>query len=155
MSTKKDTQKSAESTTASGKTSEGFSAEERAAMRERAQELKASKADGESAVLAKIAEMPEPDRAMAERIHAIIKASAPALTPKTWYGMPAYANKDGKVVCFFQSAHKFNARYATFGFNDVAHLDEGVMWPTSFALKELTAAEEARIAALVKKAASS
>jgi uncharacterized protein YdhG (YjbR/CyaY superfamily) len=155
MSTKKDTQKSAESTTASGKTSEGFSAEERAAMRERAQELKAGKADGESAVLAKIAEMPEPDRAMAERIHAIIKASAPALTPKTWYGMPAYANKDGKVVCFFQSAHKFNARYATFGFNDVAHLDEGVMWPTSFALKELTAAEEARIAALVKKAASS
>ena len=136
--------------------SKGFTAEERAAMRERAKELKAAanKADGESAVLAKLAEMPEPDRAMGERLHAIIKASAPELTPKTWYGMPAYANKDGKVVCFFQSAHKFNARYATFGFNDVANLDEGAMWPTSFALKELTAAEEAKIAALVKKAVS-
>ena len=126
-------------------------------MKERAQELKAEaradKADGESAVLAKIAEMPEPDRAMAERLHAIIKASAPALSPKTWYGMPAYA-KDGKVVCFFQSAQKFKSRYATFGFSDEANLDEGAMWPTSFALKELTAAEEARIGALVKKAVS-
>jgi uncharacterized protein YdhG (YjbR/CyaY superfamily) len=139
----------------------GFTDEERAAMRERAQELKAEaspgprsgKADGESAVLAKIAEMPEPDRTMAERLHAIIKASAPALSPKTWYGMPAYA-KDGKVVCFFQSAHKFNARYATFGFNDTANLDEGAMWPTSFALTELTATEEARIVALVQKAVS-
>lgn len=138
-----------------------FTAEERAAMKERAQELKAEarrgpnadKADGESAVLAKIAEMPEPDRAMAERLHAIIKASAPGLVPKTWYGMPAYA-KDGKVVCFFQSAHKFNARYATFGFNDAANLDDGTMWPTTFALKELTVADEARIAALVKKAVS-
>ena len=143
MSPKKDTQKS-----------EGFTDEERAAMKERARELKAeaAKADGESALLAKIAEMPGADRLMAERLHAIIKASAPALSPKTWYGMPAYANKDGKVVCFFQSAHKFNARYATFGFNDVANLDEGAMWPTSFALKELTAAGEAKIAALVKKA---
>jgi len=123
-------------------------------MKERIQELRADKADGESAVLAKIAEMPEPDRAMGERLHAIIKASAPALSPKTWYGMPAYANKDGKVVCYFQSAHKFNSRYATFGFNDVANLDEGAMWPTSFALKELTAAEEAKIGALVKKAVS-
>jgi uncharacterized protein YdhG (YjbR/CyaY superfamily) len=124
-------------------------------MKERAHELKAAaradKADGESAVLAKIAEMPEPDRAMAKRLHAIIKASAPALSPKTWYGMPAYA-KDGKVVCFFQSAHKFKARYATFGFNDAANLDEGAIWPTSFALTELTATEEARISALVKKA---
>jgi len=136
--------------------SKGFTAEERAAMRERAKELKAAanKADGESAVLAKLAEMPEPDRAMGERLHAIIKASAPELTPKTWYGMPAYVNQDGKIVCFFQSAHKFNARYATFGFNDVANLDEGAMWPTSFALKELTAAEEAKISALVKKAVS-
>ena len=148
MSPKKDTQKS-----------NGFTDEERAAMKERAKELKAearankNKAEGESDVLAKIAEMPEPDRAMAERIHVIIKASAPALSPKTWYGMPAYANKDGKIVCFFQSADKFKARYATFGFNDTAHLDEGAMWPTSFALKELTAAEEAFIAALVKKAA--
>ncbi len=130
-------------------------------MKERAQELKAEarrgpradKADGESAVLAKIAEMPEPDRAMAKRLHTIIKASAPALSPKTWYGMPAYA-KDGKVVCFFQGAQKFKSRYATLGFNDEAKLDEGAMWPTSFALKELTAAEEARIAALVKKAVS-
>jgi uncharacterized protein YdhG (YjbR/CyaY superfamily) len=139
--------------------SKGFTDEERAAMKERAQELKAEarakkdKADGESAVLAKIAEMPEPDRAMGERLHAIIKASVPTLSPKTWYGMPAYA-KDGKVVCFFQSAQKFNSRYATFGFSDEANLDEGAMWPTSFALKELTAAEEAKIAALVKKAVS-
>ena len=140
----------------SAKKSEGFTAEERAAMRERARELKveAQKAEGESAVLAKIAEMPEPDRAMAERLHEIVKASAPALSPKTWYGMPAYANKDGKVVCFFQSAEKFGARYATFGFSDKANLDEGAMWPTSFALKELTAAEEAKIGALVKRAAS-
>ncbi len=138
---------------AANKKSGGFTDEERAAMKERAQELKAGKADGESALLAKIGEMQGSDRAMAERIHAIIKASAPALQPKTWYGMPAYA-RDGKVVCFFQSAAKFNARYATFGFNDTANLDEGAMWPTSFALKELTAAEEAKIGALVKKAAS-
>ena len=151
----KDTQKSAKSTTAIDKKSKGFTDEERAAMKERAQELKAEarKADGESALLAKIAEMQEPDRAMGERLHAIIKASAPALSPKTWYGMPAYA-KDGKVVCFFQSAQKFNSRYATFGFSDTANLDEGNMWPISFALKELTAAEEARIVALVKKAVS-
>jgi uncharacterized protein YdhG (YjbR/CyaY superfamily) len=142
-----------------GKTSQGFTDEERAAMRERARELKAEaraskdKAAGESDVLAKIAEMPKPDRAVAERLHAIVKASAPALSPKTWYGMPAYA-KDGKVVCFFQSAHRFKSRYATFGFSDQANLDEGAMWPTSFALKELTAADEARIAALVKKAVS-
>ena len=137
------------------KKSEGFTAEERAAMRERAKELKAEeqKADGERAVLAKIAEMPETDRAMAERLHEIVKASAPELSPKTWYGMPAYANKDGKVVCFFQSAEKFNARYATFGFSDKANLDEVAMWATSFALKELTAAAEARIGALVKRAA--
>jgi uncharacterized protein YdhG (YjbR/CyaY superfamily) len=161
MSAKKTTQKSAKSTTASGKTSRGFTDEERAAMKERAQELKAAarrgpradKADGERDVLAKIAEMPEPDRAMAERLHAVIKASAPALSPRTWYGMPAYA-KDGKVVCFFQSAAKFNARYATFGFNDAANLDKGAMWPTSFALTELTATEEAMISALVKKAVS-
>jgi uncharacterized protein YdhG (YjbR/CyaY superfamily) len=147
--------KSTKGTTATGEKSKGFTAEERAAMKERARELKAEaeKADGESAVLAKIAEMPEPDRVMAERIHAIIKASAPNLTPKTWYGMPAYA-RDGKVVCFFTSAHKFNSRYATLGFNDTANLDDGAMWPASFALKELTAAEEERIAALVKKAAS-
>ena len=156
MSPKKDTQKSAESTTAIDKKSGGFTDEERAAMKERAQELKAEarrgpRADGESAVLAKIAEMPEPDRAMGERLHAIIKASAPALAPKTWYGMPAYA-KDGKVVCYFTPASKFKSRYATFGFNDEANLDEGNMWPVSFALKELTAAEEARIVALVKKA---
>ena len=132
-----------------------FSAEERAAMRERAQELKAeaAKANGDSAVLAKIAEMPHADRAMAERLHALIKASAPELAPKTWYGMPAYA-RDGKVVCFFQSADKFKSRYATFGFSDEANLDEGVMWPTSFALKKLTAAEEAMISALVKQAVS-
>ena len=135
------------------KTGSGFTAEERAAMRERARELKAnaSKADAEAVVLAKIAEMPEPDRAMAERLHAIIKESAPVLAPKLWYGMPAYA-KDGKVVCFFQSADKFKSRYATFGFNDDAHLDDGAMWPTSFALKELTPAGEAEISALVKKA---
>ncbi len=155
----KDTQKSAKSTTAIDKTSGGFSDEERGAMKERAKELKAearankNKADGESAVLAKIAEMPEPDRAMAKRLHAIIKASAPALSPKTWYGMPAYA-KDGKVVCYFTSADKFKSRYATFGFNDDANLDEGTMWPTAFALTELTAADEARIGALVKKAVS-
>jgi uncharacterized protein YdhG (YjbR/CyaY superfamily) len=141
------------------KKSKGFTDDERAAMKERAKELKAearankNKAEGESDVLAKIAEMPEPERAMAKRLHEIIKASAPALSPKTWYGMPAYA-KDGKIVCFFQSAQKFNSRYATFGFNDTANLDEGAMWPTSFALKELTATEEARIAALVKKAVS-
>jgi len=149
---KKGTQKSARSTAAE-KTFKGFTDEERAAMKERAQELKADKADGESAVLAKIAEMPEPDRAMAKRLHAIIKASAPGLSPKTWYGMPAYA-MDGKVVCFFQSAQKFKSRYATFGFSDEAKLDEGAMWPTSFALKELTASEEARIGALVKRAVS-
>ena len=155
--TKKATQESAKSTTAIGKTVKGFTDEERAAMKERAQELKAAarankdKADGESAVLAKIAEMQEPDRAMAKRLHAIIKASAPALSPKTWYGMPAYA-KDGKVVCFFQSAHKFNTRYATLGFSDAANLDEGALWPVAFALKELTTTEEARIVALVKKA---
>ena len=150
-----ETKPAKKSTTASGKKSTGFTAEERAAMRERARELKAEarKADGESAVLAKIAEMPGPDRAMAERFHAIVTASAPALSPKTWYGMPAYA-KDGKIVCFFQSADKFKARYATFGFNEDANLDDGAMWPTSFALKELTAVEEARIAALVKKAVS-
>ena len=155
MSAKKATQKSAKSTTASGKESKGFTDDERAAMKERAQELKAEarKADGERAVLAKIAEMPEHDRAIAERLHAIVKASAPGLSPKTWYGMPAYA-KDGKVVCYFQSAHKFKSRYATFGFNDAANLDEGAMWPTSFALTELTATEEARISALVKKAVS-
>jgi len=157
MSPKKAARKSAKSTTSTGKTSKGFSDEERAAMKERAQELKAEarggKADGEGAVLAKIAEMPEPDRAMAKRLHAIIRASAPALSPRTWYGMPAYA-RDGKVVCFFQSAHKFKARYATLGFSDAATLDEGAMWPTAFALTKLTAAEEARIAALVKKAVS-
>jgi len=148
------------STPAINKESKGFTDVERAAMKERAKELKAEarankdKAEGESAVLAKIAEMPEQDRAMAERIHAIITASAPALLPKTWYGMPAYANQDGKVVCFFQSAQKFNSRYATFGFNEDANLDEGAMWPVAFALKEVTAAEEARIAALVKKAVS-
>ncbi|OGY23752.1 MAG: hypothetical protein A2Y57_04465 [Candidatus Woykebacteria bacterium RBG_13_40_7b] len=151
--TKKATQKSAKSTTAINKTSGTFSDEERAAMKERIQELRADKADGEKAVLAKIAEMPEPDRAMAKRLHAIIKESAPALSPKTWYGMPAYA-RAGKVVCFFQSAQKFKSRYAQFGFNDTANLDEGAMWPTSFALKGLTAAEEAKIGALVKKAVS-
>jgi uncharacterized protein YdhG (YjbR/CyaY superfamily) len=149
----KDTRRSAKSATAT--TSRRFSVEERDAMKERAKELKAAstKADGESEVLAKIAEMPKPDRAMAQRIHAIVKASAPNLSPKTWYGMPAYA-KNGKVVCFFTPAAKFKSRYATFGFNDDANLDEGTMWPTSFALTKLTAADEARIAALVKKAAS-
>jgi uncharacterized protein YdhG (YjbR/CyaY superfamily) len=154
---KKGTQKSAKSTTATGKASKGFTDEERAAMRERAQELKAAaragKAGEESAVLAKIAAMPAPDRTMGERLHAIITASAPALSPKLWYGMPAYA-KDGKVVCFFQGAQKFKTRYATLGFSDKATLDEGHMWPTAFALKELTAADEARIGALVKKALS-
>src|SRR5437588_9173281 len=158
--TKKAAKKSAKSTTAIGKTTKGLTDEERAAMKERLQELKtarrgprADKADGESAVLATIAAMPEPDRALGERLHAIIKASAPALAPRLWYGMPAYA-KDGKIVCFFQSEQKFKTRYATLGFMHAANLDEGVMWPTAFALKELTAAEEARIAALVKKAAS-
>jgi len=147
------------STPAINKESKGFTDVERAAMKERAKELKAEarankdRAEGESDVLAKIAEMPEPDRSLAERLHAIIKASAPALSPKTWYGMPAYA-MDGKIVCFFQSAQKFESRYATFGFSDAANLDEGAMWPTSFALKELTAAEEARIVSLVKKAVS-
>jgi uncharacterized protein YdhG (YjbR/CyaY superfamily) len=150
----------AKSTTTRGKASTGFTAEERAAMKERAKELKAEarankeKAAGERDVLAKIAEMPAPDRTLAERVHAIVKASAPDLSPRTWYGMPAYANKDDKVVCFFQSAHKFKSRYASFGFSDKANLDEGAMWPTSFALKELTAAEEVKIAALVKKAVS-
>jgi hypothetical protein len=148
-------QKSAKNTTATGKTSKGFTDEERAAMRERAQELKAAEGKGgeENAVLAKIAAMSAPDRAMGERLHAIIKASAPELSPKLWYGMPAYA-KDGKVVCFFQDAQKFKTRYATLGFSDKATLDEGQMWPTAFALKELTAADEARIGALVKKAVS-
>jgi uncharacterized protein YdhG (YjbR/CyaY superfamily) len=132
---------------------DGFTAEERAAMKERARELKAGAGkDGEADVLAKIAEMPEPDRAMAKRIHALIKSSAPTLSPKTWYGMPAYANKDGEVVCFFQSASKFKSRYSTLGFSDKAKLDEGAMWPASFAVKELGAAEEAKIAALVRKA---
>src|SRR5829696_7906375 len=152
-------QNSAKSTAAAHETSQGFTAEERAAMKERARELKAEarankdKAAGERDVLAKIAEMPEPDRALAERLHAIVKANAPELSPKTWYGMPAYA-KEGKVVCFFTPAQKFNSRYATFGFNDVANLDDGAMWPTSFALTKLTAAEEERIGALVKQAVS-
>jgi uncharacterized protein YdhG (YjbR/CyaY superfamily) len=151
----KNARKSAKRTTATGKTSKGFTDEERAAMKERAQELKAAagKAEGESAVLAKIAAMREPDRAMGKRLHGIVKASAPSLSPKLWYGMPAYA-KDGKVVCFFQDAQKFKTRYATFGFNDSANLDEGGLWPVAFALKELTAAEDARIGALVKKAVS-
>jgi uncharacterized protein YdhG (YjbR/CyaY superfamily) len=142
----------------SAKKAEGFTAEERAAMRERAKELKAEarankkKAEGESDLLAKIAEMPEADRAIAERLHEIVKASAPELSPKTWYGMPAYANKDGKVVCHFQAAQKFDTRYATFSFSDKANLDEGAMWPTSFALKELSAAEEAKIGELVRRA---
>jgi uncharacterized protein YdhG (YjbR/CyaY superfamily) len=158
---KKDAQKSAKSTTAIGNASTGFTDEERAAMRERARELKAAarprssaeKADEENAVLEKFAAMSEPDRAMGERLHSIIKASAPVLSPKLWYGMPAYA-KDGKVVCFFLDAQKFKTRYATLGFSDKATLDEGQMWPTSFALKELTAADEARIVELVKKAVS-
>jgi uncharacterized protein YdhG (YjbR/CyaY superfamily) len=163
MSPKKDAQNYTKSTNAIDKKPKGFTDEERAAMKERTQELKAEarrgtramkdKADRESDVLAKISEMSEPDRTMAKRIHAIIKASAPALSPRTWYGMPAYA-RDGKVVCFFQSAQKFKTRYATFGFSDTAHLDEGALWPVAFALKELTATEEARISALVKKAVS-
>jgi uncharacterized protein YdhG (YjbR/CyaY superfamily) len=142
------------------KTSKGFTAEERAAMRERARELKAeeraskNRAEGERALLEKVAEMPPADRALAEQIHSIVTANAPALFPKTWYGMPAYANDDGKVVCYFTSADKFKSRYATLGFNDDANLDEGAMWPTSFALTKLTAAEEKKIAALVKKAVS-
>ena len=156
---KKGTQQSAKRTT--GKASKGFTDEERAAMKERAQELKAEArrgprakdADGESDVLAKIAEMPEPDRVMAERLHAIIKASAPGLSPRTWYGMPAYA-KDGDVICFFQPAQKFKTRYSTFGFSDKAQLDDGTMWPVAFALTKLTPADEARIGALVKKAVS-
>ncbi len=156
---KKGTQESAKSTAAINKKSKGFTDEERAAMKERAKELKAearankNRAEGESDVLAKIAEMPEPERAMAKRLHAIITASAPILAPRLWYGMPAYA-KDGKVVCFFHSAQKFNTRYATLGFSDAANLDEGAMWPVAFALTELTAAEEARIGALMKKAVS-
>ena len=157
----KDSQQSAEGTTASDKKFTGLSDEERGAMKERTRELKsearrgrrAGKADGERDLLAKIAEMPEPDRVMAERVHAVVTASAPALSPKTWYGMPAYA-KDGRVVCFFQAASKFRSRYATFGFNDSANLDDGAMWPVAFALTGLTAADEARIAELVKKAVS-
>ena len=144
----------AESPTASAatkKSPKGFTEQERSAMRERSDELKAGEASGESAVLGKIGELPQPDRAMAHRIHAIVKASAPGLSPKTWYGMPAYA-KDGSVICFFQSAQKFKTRYATFGFSDKANLDEGDMWPTAFALKRLTATEEAKIATLIKKA---
>ena len=161
MRPKKETRKSAKSATVTGKAGKGFTDEERVAMKERAQELKAEarrgpraqKADGEGDVLAKIAGMPEPDRAMAERLHAIVKASAPDLSPRTWYGMPAYA-KGGNVVCFFQSAHKFKTRYATFGFSDKANLDEGNVWPVVFALKELSATDEVRIGALVKKAVS-
>ncbi len=154
---KKGPQKSSRRAAITEKTTGGFSDEERAALKERAKELRASsrvdKADGESVVLAKIAEMSEPDRGMAERLHAIIKASAPMLLPRLWYGMPAYA-KDGKVVCFFQGAQKFKTRYSTLGFSDVANLDEGALWPVAFALKELTATEEAEISALVKKAVS-
>ena len=156
---KKGTQESATRATATNKKSQGFTAEERAAMKERAKELKAEarakkdKAAGERDVLTKIAEMSQPGRAMAERLHAIITASAPELSPKTWYGMPAYA-RDGKVVCFYTPAEKFNSRYATFGFNDTANLDDGTMWPTAFALTEWTAADEARIGALVRKAVS-
>lgn len=159
MSPKNDTQRSGKNNAATNPRSEGFTEEERAAMRERARELKAEARSGareeseESAVLAKIAEMPEPDRAMGERLHAIIRASAPALSPKLWYGMPAYA-RDGKVICFFQCAQKFKSRYATLGFSDKANLDEGAMWPTAFALRKITTAEEARISALVKKAVS-
>ena len=155
----KDTQESIKNTATINKKSMGFTDEERAAMKERAKEQKAearankNKEEGESDVLAKIAEMPEPDRALGERLHAIIKASAPVLAPRLWYGMPAYA-RDGKVVCFFQPAHKFKTRYATLGFNDSANLDEGTLWPVAFALKELTAAEEAKITAIVKKAVS-
>jgi uncharacterized protein YdhG (YjbR/CyaY superfamily) len=154
-----DTRKSAKNTTATDKTPEGWTDEERAAMKERAKELKGErrgggKADPELAVLEKIAELPEPDRALGERLHAIIKASAPDLSPRTWYGMPAYADKDGKVVCYFTPASKFKSRYATFGFNDDANLDDGTMWPTSFALTKLTPADEKRIAALVRQAVS-
>jgi uncharacterized protein YdhG (YjbR/CyaY superfamily) len=151
MSPTKSTKKSAKSTAA--KASERFTAEERAAMRERVREIKAGSSDGESEVLAKIAEMPESDRVMAERIHAIVKDTAPELTPRTWYGMPAYS-KDGKVLCYFRSAQKFKTRYATFGFSDKANLDDGGMWPTDYALKKLTAADEKRIVALVKQAVS-
>jgi uncharacterized protein YdhG (YjbR/CyaY superfamily) len=152
---KKAASKTTSKSVASSKASAGFSAGERAAMKERARELKAekSRADGEKDVLAKIAEMKAPDRAMAKRLHAIVKANAPALAPKTWYGMPAYANQDGKIVCFFQSAQKFGTRYATFGFNESATLDDGAMWPVAFALKALTATEEKRIGTLVKQAA--
>ena len=151
MSPKRDTQRSAKRTAAINEKSNGFTAEERAAMREAARERKAGTADGEADVLAKIAEMQESDRVIAERLHALVKANAPGLSPRTWYGMPAYA-KDDKVVCFFQSSQKFKTRYATFGFSDKANLDEGSMWPTAFALKELTVAEEERITALVKTA---
>jgi uncharacterized protein YdhG (YjbR/CyaY superfamily) len=150
---KKSTQKPAKSTTESGKRYKGFTDEEKSAMQDRVQEMKVAKADEESAVLAKIAELPESDRALAKRLHALIKASAPALSPKLWYGMPAYA-KDGKIVCHFQSAQKFKTRYATLGFSDQANLDEGAMWPVAYALAKLTAADEARIGALVKKAVS-
>jgi len=155
MSPTKNKRKSPKRTTPGKKASAGFTAEERAAMRERARELKAAagRADGEREVLAKIAEMPASDRAMAERIHEIVTATAPDLSPRTWYGMPAYA-KDDKVVCFYKSAHKFKSRYATLGFSDKANLDDGHMWPTDFALKELTAADEKRITGLVKKAVS-
>jgi uncharacterized protein YdhG (YjbR/CyaY superfamily) len=155
---KKSTQRSARRTAATRSKPDGFSAEERAAMKERARELRAEarasrdRAAGERDVLAKIAEMPEPDRAMAERLHSIVTSAAPALSPKTWYGMPAYANEDGKVVCYFTPASKFDSRYATFGFNDDANLDDGTMWPTSFAVTRLTAADAKRIAGLVKKA---
>jgi uncharacterized protein YdhG (YjbR/CyaY superfamily) len=160
MSTKQETQKPVESSAANNNSSQGFTDQEKAAMKERTKELKAetraskNKAEGENAALAAIAAMPEPDRSLAARLHVIIKASVPSLSPKTWYGMPAYSDKDGKLICFFQAASKFNVRYATFGFQPDANLDEGAMWPTSFALKELTAAEEAKITALVKKAAS-
>ena len=160
MSTKQETQKVAESSAANNNSSQGFTDEEKAAMKERAKELKAearaskNKAEGENAALAAIAAMPEPDRSLAARLHEIIKVNAPTLSPKTWYGMPAYSDKDGKLICFFQAASKFNVRYATFGFQPDANLDEGLMWPTSYALKELTAAEEAKIKALLKKAAS-
>jgi uncharacterized protein YdhG (YjbR/CyaY superfamily) len=160
MSTIKEKQKSAESAAANNNTSQGFTDEEKAAMKERAKELKAeariakNKEEGENAALTAIAAMPEPDRSMAARLHELIKANAPSLSPKTWYGMPAYTDKDGNVICFFQNASKFNARYATLGFNDKAKLDEGVIWPTSFALKELNAAAEEKIVALVKKAVS-
>jgi uncharacterized protein YdhG (YjbR/CyaY superfamily) len=160
MAPKANSRKPAKSIAATSGKAKGFTQEERAAMKARAQELKAearwskSKAEGERAALAVIAALPEPDRSLAERVHAIVKGSAPALAPRTWYGMPAYANADGKVVCFFQSAQKFKSRYATLGFTDQANLDDGAMWPTSFALKELTASVEASIVALVKKAVS-